>query len=116
MSYAIVMRDLNFTPNGAPFIHWAIWNIPSALAVLPEGVAQTVEPANVSGATQAAFNAQVVGYYGPCSPSSVNTYEITLYAIPTAKVAGITGASTKIDAAAAIVGAASASAKLAGKS
>ncbi len=116
MSYAIVMRDLNFTPNGKPFIHWAIWDIPSTAMGLPEGVEQTANPANVTGAKQAKFNDQVIGYYGPCSPSSVNTYEITLYAIPTATLGGVTTASTKIQAADAIEAAKVASTKLAGKS
>jgi Raf kinase inhibitor-like YbhB/YbcL family protein len=116
MSYAIVMRDLNYTPNGKPFIHWAIWDIPANVGLLPEGVEQTANPANVSGAKQAKFNDTVIGYFGPCSPSSVNTYEITLYAIPTGTLPGITTASTKIQAADAIDAAKIASAKLAGKS
>jgi len=121
MSYAIVMRDLDFVQNGAPFIHWVIWDIPSTTTSLPEGVAQTGQPANVPGAKQANFNQQVIGYYGPCSPNSVNRYELTLYAIPTATIAGITPAggqnpSTKIQAAAAIEAAKTASTKLQGKS
>ena len=116
MSYAIVMRDLSFTPNGKPFVHWVIWDIPGASKSLPEGVENTANPTNVAGAKQARFNASIIGYQGPCSPNSVNNYEITLYAIPTANMAGITTTTEKNAAADAIEAAKTASAKLTGKS
>ena len=112
-SYAIVMRDLDFQ-NG--FIHWVIWDIPASSLALPENVEHAATPAAPAGAKQANFNGSIIGYQGPCSPGGVNTYEITLYAIPTATVAGITPATAKAAAAAAIVGAATATAKLAGES
>jgi len=111
-SYAIVMRDLDF--NG--FLHWVIWDIPGNLRALPENVQQVYQPSDPAGAKQAPFNGTVTGYYGPCSPSSVNTYELTIYAIPTATLAGLSQTSTKTQAADAIVAAATASAKLSGES
>jgi len=112
-SYAIVMRDLDFQ-NG--FIHWVIWDIPGNLTSLPENIEHVYEPPVPAGAKQARFNQQIRGYQGPCSPGSVNTYEITLYAIPTATLQGLDQNTTKQQAAQAIVDAAIASAKLSGES
>jgi Raf kinase inhibitor-like YbhB/YbcL family protein len=112
-SYAIVMRDLDFQSG---FVHWVIWDIPGSLRALPENIQQVYQPSDPAGAKQAPFSASVTGYYGPCSPSSVNTYEFTLYAIPTATLAGLSQSSDKTQAATAIVSAATASAKLSGES
>lgn len=112
-SYAIIMRDLDFN-NG--FLHWVMWDIPAATLSLPEDVEQVYQPSVPAGAKQAPFNGSQIGYYGPCSPSSVNTYEITVYALPDASLPGLTQASSKTEAATAIVDAALGSAKLAGES
>jgi Raf kinase inhibitor-like YbhB/YbcL family protein len=112
-SYAIVMRDLDYM-NG--FIHWVIWDIPANTTSLPENIDHVANPTTPAGAKQAAFNGSITGYHGPCSPGGVNTYEITVYALPTATVNGISTASDKTTAAAAIVGAATATARLAGES
>jgi Raf kinase inhibitor-like YbhB/YbcL family protein len=85
MSYAIVMRDLDFM-NG--FVHWVIWDIPANVTSLPEDVEHADQPSAPAGAKQADFNGSVTGYYGPCSPSNVNTYEFTLYAMPNATTSG----------------------------
>lgn len=113
LSYAIVMRDLDYL-NG--FIHWVIWDIPATNQSVPEDIEHTANPTTPAGSKQANFNGSITGYQGPCSPGIINTYEITLYAIPTATIAGITPATAKADAAAAIVNAATATAKLAGES
>jgi Raf kinase inhibitor-like YbhB/YbcL family protein len=112
-SYAIVMRDLDFN-NG--FLHWVMWDIPAATLSLPEDVDQVYEPAVPAGAKQAPFNGNQIGYYGPCSPSSVNTYEITVYALPSATMPGLDENSSKTEATDAIVDAALGSAKLSGES
>jgi Raf kinase inhibitor-like YbhB/YbcL family protein len=112
-SYAVVMRDLDYM-NG--FLHWVIWDIPASALALPENVDHTYQPAAPAGAKQAPFNGSVTGYYGPCSPSSVNTYELTVYALPNATLSGLTQQSTNQQAASAIVAAALASAKLSGES
>jgi Raf kinase inhibitor-like YbhB/YbcL family protein len=112
-SYAIVMRDLDFQMG---FIHWVIWDIPANVMSLPQDVQHAYQPSIPAGAKQAPFNGQVTGYYGPCSPNSVNTYELTLYAIPTATIAGLTQMTSKAQAATAIVNAATATAKLSGES
>jgi Raf kinase inhibitor-like YbhB/YbcL family protein len=112
-SYAIVMRDLDFN-NG--FIHWVIWDIPAATLSLPENVEQVFQPSVPAGAKQAPFNGALIGYFGPCSPNSVNTYEMTLYALPDATLSGLDDNSTKAQAATAIEGAALASTTLSGES
>jgi Raf kinase inhibitor-like YbhB/YbcL family protein len=112
-SYAIVMRDLDFA-NG--FLHWVIWDIPASVLSLPENVEHAYQPSVPAGAKQAPFNANLVGYQGPCSPNSTNTYELTLYAIPTPTIAGLDEQSTKAEAEAAIEAAATASTTLSGES
>jgi len=104
-SYAIVMRDLDFQSG---FLHWVIWDIP--VNTLPAGIENVYEPSAPAGAKQAPFNQGLVGYYGPCSPNSVNTYQFTVYAIPSATLSGLSSSSSKQEAAAAIEAAATASA------
>jgi Raf kinase inhibitor-like YbhB/YbcL family protein len=112
-SYAIVMRDIDF----AGFLHWVIFDIPKGRS-LPEGVEAAFEPGNVPGAKQSRFvNASgAPGYFGPCSPNSVNTYQFTVHALPEATLPGMTDQSTNQDAATAIEAASLASAPLPGES
>lgn len=112
-SFAVVMRDLDFN-NG--FLHWVMWDIPAEAASLPEGIEQVFQPPSVEGAKQAPFNPQLTGYFGPCSPNSVNTYEITIYAIDVASLPNLDASTSKGDAAQAIEDAAIASASLSGES
>lgn len=111
-SYAIVMRDLDF---GNGFIHWVIWDIPKTTLSIPENIEHVYQPSMPAGAKQAIFAGVVYGYFGPCSPG-VNTYELTLYALPEAVLPGVDQNSTKQAVAAAIANAALASTALTGKS
>jgi Raf kinase inhibitor-like YbhB/YbcL family protein len=111
-SYAIVLRDLDFA-NG--FLHWVIWDIPKAQG-LAEGVENAFMPAAPAGAKQAPSPGGSPGYFGPCSPSSVNTYEFTVYALPEGVLPGLDAQSSNQAAVTAIEGAALESAKLAGES
>jgi Raf kinase inhibitor-like YbhB/YbcL family protein len=110
-SYAIVMRDNDF----GGFLHWVIFDIPKGKS-LPEGVEAVFEPANVPGAKQSRFATGAPGYFGPCSPTTVNTYQFTVHALPEATLAGMSDQSTNQDAATAIEAASLASAPLAGES
>lgn len=112
MSYAMVMRDLDF----GGFLHWVIWDIPANVHETPEGIEHAFAPADPLGAKQAPFTQGLIGYFGPCSPNSVNTYEITLYAIDVATIPGLDATSTKDEAEAAIVDAAIAETTLSGES
>jgi Raf kinase inhibitor-like YbhB/YbcL family protein len=112
-SYAVVLRDLDYQSG---FLHWVIWDIPASVRALPENVGEGFEPAVPAGAKQAPFLTGAVGYYGPCSPNSVNTYEFTVYALPSATLSGLDASSTIQQAATAIESSAFASAKLSGES
>lgn len=112
-SYAVVMRDLDYM-NG--FLHWVIWDIPATVTSLPEGVEGVFEPSDPAGAKQANFGAGVVGYFGPCSPSSINTYQFTVYAIGEATLPGLDQQSSIEEAADAVVAAEIASTTLSGES
>lgn len=107
MSYAIVMRDLDFN-NG--FIHWVIWDIPASEMGLPEDVGPGFMVADPAGAKQ------VNAYFGPCSPNSTNTYEWTLYAIDAATIPGLDENSSNEEAETAIEGASIGSTTLSGES
>jgi Raf kinase inhibitor-like YbhB/YbcL family protein len=112
-SYAVVMRDLDFQSG---FLHWVIWDIPASTMTLPEGIENVYQPSAPAGSKQAPFNQSLVGYLGPCSPNSVNTYQFTVYAIGSATLSGLSQSSSKQEAAAAIEAAAIASASLSGES
>lgn len=113
MSYAIVFRDLDF--DG--FVHWVIYDIPPSVLSLPEGVPAAYMPIAVDGARQAELQRSgYFGYFGPCSPGSVNTYQLTVHAIPTPMLTGVTMSSTESEIAAAVEAQSIASASLSGES
>jgi Raf kinase inhibitor-like YbhB/YbcL family protein len=112
MSYALVMRDQSI----GGFLHWVAWDIPVGVNGLPEGVENVYAPSDPAGMKQAPFNQNVVGYFGPCSPNSVNDYEITIYAIDAATIDTLNESSNKDDAEKAILQHEIASTKLTGKS
>jgi phosphatidylethanolamine-binding protein (PEBP) family uncharacterized protein len=90
-SYAIVMKDV--TPgfaNGT--LHWVIFDIPSTVHSLPEGVPVGYAPAAPAGAHQAPIYNGTKGFTGPCGGN--NTYELTLHAVDVATLPGVTEAST----------------------
>lgn len=113
MSYAIVMRDR----DAGNLVHWVIYDIPASVRELPEGITAGYAPATPAGAHQAEIQGSgYYGYFGPCSPGRVNTYEITVHALDTATLPGVDMASTENTIAAAIEAAAIASASLSGES
>lgn len=112
-SYAIVMRDLDFM-NG--FIHWVIWDIPAGTTSLPQNIPDGYDVAMPAGAHQARRQSCNC-YLGPCSGSSVNTYEWTVYALEVSPLPGMTMNTSSTQAEAAILGANPlASASLSGES
>lgn len=118
MSYAVVMRDIDFTQNGNQplgFAHWAIWDIPSSAMGLPEDVDNDYQPADVAGAKQAQTFNGMRGFAGSCSPNSINTYQFTVHAVPDATLGGLDMSTSIVDAAAAIEAASVASASLSGE-
>ncbi|MSP24296.1 MAG: YbhB/YbcL family Raf kinase inhibitor-like protein [Myxococcales bacterium] len=108
LSYAIVMRDLDFQ-NG--FVHWVLWDIPANVVSLPADVDNGGLPADVPGAKQAMGN-----YLGPCSCNSKNTYQWKVHAIDMASIPGLNAGASKASAASAVEAASKASASLSGES
>jgi len=94
LSFALILRDRTFMN----YQHWTIYDIPPETTSLPEGVA-VGEATSPFGAKQAANSRGLTGpgYYGPCGPSGMNTYEFKLYALDVARLpnAGTTGDSVE---------------------
>lgn len=77
-SLALVMEDPDAPDPAAPthtFVHWIIYNLPSAAAGLAEG-----HPLPAS-ARQGANDGKQVGYTGPCPPIGRHRYYFKLYAL-----------------------------------
>lgn len=89
-SYVVVMRDRDFRPAGFEdgLIHWAIFDIPADVTSLPAGIPDGPTVSDPAGAQQGRVQgSEFFGYFGPCSPESVNTYRFTVYAMPVANLA-----------------------------
>lgn len=85
-SFSLVMKDV--TPgfsNGV--LHWILFDIPSAVHSLPEGVPAGYAPAAPAGAHQAPNYSGTPVFNGPCGGN--NTYELTLHALDVATLPGI---------------------------
>ena len=91
-SYAIVFKDVSIlkaVPDHA--FHWMIWNIPSSIKTLPQGLAGDTVSTVMGGAHQLSAGPAGGGaYLGPCPswqhfcsaaiPAVVDTYSFTVYA------------------------------------
>ncbi|RLK58856.1 YbhB/YbcL family Raf kinase inhibitor-like protein [Actinokineospora cianjurensis] len=113
-SYALIMRDL----DNANLIHWVIYDIPVSATSLPQNVAHAYRPAVPAGARQIYYrgSASLYGYQGPCSPSTVNTYDFVIHALNTASLTSLNTNSSTQTAARAITAASLGSAKITGES
>ncbi|GAA3086532.1 YbhB/YbcL family Raf kinase inhibitor-like protein [Streptosporangium carneum] len=113
-SYAIVMRDL----DNRNLIHWVIYDIPVSVTSLPQNVDHTYQPSVPSGSRQVYYrgSASLFGYQGPCSPSTVNTYEFVVYALNRANLSELNSSSSTQTAARVITAASVGSARLSGES
>ncbi|MBK9032330.1 MAG: YbhB/YbcL family Raf kinase inhibitor-like protein [Myxococcales bacterium] len=105
--YAVVLTD-----RSNNLVHAIIWDVPGALAALPEDVDKLAEPLDVPGAKQPlAYDGQTRGYLGPC-PGTTHTYEFALYAVDANPLPGLSLASTRAQVLAAITAHDTASATL----
>ncbi|MET8689216.1 YbhB/YbcL family Raf kinase inhibitor-like protein [Streptomyces sp. NPDC004732] len=113
-SYAIVMRDL----DNASLIHWVIYDIAASTASLPQNVDHAYQPSTPAGARQVYYrgSASLYGYQGPCSPSTVNTYEFVVYALNRASLTNLNSGSSTRTAAREIAAATIGSARITGES
>ena len=76
---ALVVDDPD-APGGV-FDHWIVWNIPSTLEKIPQGIPQKEIPEQLEGATQGRNDFKQIGYRGPCPPSGEHRYRFKLYAL-----------------------------------
>ncbi|WP_030573667.1 YbhB/YbcL family Raf kinase inhibitor-like protein [Streptomyces aureocirculatus] len=113
-SYAIVMRDL----DNSNLIHWVIYDIPASTTSLPQNVDHKYRPSAPAGARQVYYrgSASLYGYQGPCSPSTVNTYEFVVYALNQTSLTNLNSSSSTQTAAREIVAATIGSARISGES
>lgn len=113
-SYAIVMRDL----DNNNLIHWVIYDIPVTATSLPQNVEHAYRPAVPAGARQVYYrgSASLYGYQGPCSPTTVNTYEFVVYALNKSSLTNLSNNSSTQTAARAISAASIGSARMTGES
>ncbi|WP_242906061.1 YbhB/YbcL family Raf kinase inhibitor-like protein [Actinomadura terrae] len=113
-SYAIIMRDLD---NNA-LLHWIIYDIPATVGSLPQNVEHVYQPTVPAGSRQIYYrgSASLFGYQGPCSPSSINTYEFTVYALNKATLSELNQNSSIRTAAQAIMKASIGSTAVSGES
>jgi phosphatidylethanolamine-binding protein (PEBP) family uncharacterized protein len=99
-SYVIVLKDLTLVNSATPdyAYHWAIWDIPSTITSLPEGLEENPILEDLGGAQQ--LNGGPEGaavYFGPC-PSwqhacsngdvlrNLDIYAFTIYAMDVEKL------------------------------
>ncbi|MFE3203788.1 YbhB/YbcL family Raf kinase inhibitor-like protein [Embleya sp. NPDC059237] len=113
-SYAIVMRDL----DNANLIHWVIYDIPVGTTSLPQNVDHAYRPSVPAGARQVYYrgSASLYGYQGPCSPSTVNTYEFVVHALDRTSLTELNSGSSTQTAARTIAAASIGSARISGES
>jgi len=113
MSYAVITKDL----SAGNLIHWVIYDIPATVTGLAEGIPDGYQPADPAGSKQAEIQGSGwYGYFGPCSPNSVNTYQWTVHAMPSDVLPGVDMNTTETNIAAAVEAASIASASLSGQS
>ena len=91
-SYAIVFQDVTILtdmPDRA--FHWMIWNIPSSVTSMPEGMSTDQFPTEMNGAEQLRGNkTDIYAYFGPCPSwqtgckaeiaAITDTYKFIIYA------------------------------------
>ena len=80
-SLALIVDDPDAPDPAAPcmtWVHWVLYNIPSSVAALPEGVAPARWPA---GTREGSNDWQRPGYRGPCPPVGRYRYFHKLYAL-----------------------------------
>jgi phosphatidylethanolamine-binding protein (PEBP) family uncharacterized protein len=91
-SYAIVFQDVSLLtdmPDRA--FHWMLWNIPSSVTSMPEGLSSDQFPTEIPGAEQLRGNkTDIYAYFGPCPswqtgckaeiPAVTDSYKFIVYA------------------------------------
>jgi len=80
--FALICDDPD-APTPEPWVHWIIYNIPSNIMKLPEGVLPTEKIPELNGATQGKNSWGKIGYKGPMPPKGHgwHRYFFKLYAL-----------------------------------
>jgi phosphatidylethanolamine-binding protein (PEBP) family uncharacterized protein len=81
-SFAIAMHDLVYMPQGEPFTHWVLWNIPGAATGLPANLPRGIAPGAPAENTGQVSFLDDDGFAG--SGACGNVYELVLYALDAA--------------------------------
>lgn len=112
-SFALIMTDISID-----LLHWIIYDIPASVTDLPQNVEHEYQPAVPEGSRQIYYrgSAELWGYQGPCSPTTINTYEFEVYALNQETLAELNEESTIQEAADAIRAASIESTAINGKS
>lgn len=81
-SYAFVVENSD-APGHAPFVHWAIWNIPASMTALPAGITGGPKATAPGGAIQGLNGVGDVGYFGPRPPAGTGAhhYHLQVFAL-----------------------------------
>jgi phosphatidylethanolamine-binding protein (PEBP) family uncharacterized protein len=82
LSFAIAMHDLVYMPQGEPFTHWVMWNIPGSATGLPAALPRGVSPGVPADDTRQTSFLEDDGFAG--SGACGNVYEFVLYALDSA--------------------------------
>lgn len=82
-SIAVIMDDPD-TPIGT-FTHWVIWNIPSTVNDIPEGISREKTLSSLGNACQSKNGYLTTGYRGPKPPRGIgtHTYRLKVYVLDT---------------------------------
>jgi Raf kinase inhibitor-like YbhB/YbcL family protein len=82
-SFALIVDDPDAPDPAAPqrvFVHWVLYDLPSASGGLPEGATADTLPA---GTREGRNDWDRTGYGGPCPPKGRHRYFFRLYALDT---------------------------------
>ena len=83
-SYALIMDDPDVSED-PPFTHWVLYDIPSGVTSLEEGVPGAPRLEVPEGAMQGPNDRGSLGYYGPRPPAGdpAHTYHVQVFALDT---------------------------------
>ncbi len=79
---AIIVDDPD-APRPEPWVHWLIWNLPTATTEIPEAYPPSGDGRKLAGSAQGENDFGDVGYGGPCPPPGHGThrYRFRVYAV-----------------------------------
>jgi len=93
-SFAVTIFDPD-APTGSGWWHWTVFNIPATVTSLPVNAGAADSHSLPAGAVEGRTDFGVSHYGGPCPPAgdAPHHYQVTVYALKTAKLPLDSGAS-----------------------